>query len=156
MSHFRVSSLLKRQAKLPRRWRISMPHASCPQRLPMRRHGCACRIQSTRRPDCLGSVARRAAFHSSARLLESSMLIFFGEDRSGGCRWWPLVLDTHFHSRGENFHAGRFSRPLCDCTATAGRVRRRPIFPAKTTLRRRESLPLNFNQLLLGRFNRFA
>ena len=44
---------------------------------------------------------------------------------------WGLVdpelgLSIRFHSMGENFHAGRFSRPLCDCAGTARRVRSPP------------------------------
>ena len=44
---------------------------------------------------------------------------------------WGLVdpelgLSIRFHSMGENFHTGRFSRPLCDCTGTARRVRSPP------------------------------
>ena len=62
---------------------------------------------------------------------------------------WGLVdpelgLSIRFHSMGENFHTGRFSRPLCDCTGAARRVRRPPNFRAHLCLAERalSHLPL--------------
>ena len=81
---------------------------------------------STRRPDCSAwSPARRV-----------SLVGVSGRELCAGCShlravgWGlvdpELVLPIRFHSRGENFHAGRFSRPLRDCTGTARRVRKPP------------------------------
>ena len=89
---------------------------------------------STRRPDCSAwSPARRV-----------SLVGVSGRELCAGCShlravgWGlvdpELVLPIRFHSRGENFHAGRFSRPLCDCTGTARRVRRPPNFRALPSL----------------------
>ena len=92
---------------------------------------------NTRRPDCSAWVARAPRFTRGAS--GGELCAAYSHLRAVG---WGLVdpglgLSIRFHSMGENFHTGRFSRPLCDCTGTARRVRRPPIFPAKTTLPRR-------------------
>jgi len=81
---------------------------------------------NTRRPDCSAWVARAPRFTRGAS----------GGDLCAACSnlravGWGLVdpelgLSIRFHSMGENFHAGRFSRPLCDCAGTARRVRSPP------------------------------
>ena len=89
---------------------------------------------NTRRPDCSAWVARAPRFTRGAS----------GRELCAGCSHlkavgWGLVdpelgHSIDFPSKGENSHTGRFSRPLCDSTATAGRVRRPPIFPALDSL----------------------
>ena len=99
---------------------------------------------NTRRPDCSAWVARAPRFTRGAS----------GGDLCAACSnlravGWGLVdpelgLSIRFHSMGENFHTGRFSRPLCDCTGAARRVRRPPNFRAHLCLAERalSHLPL--------------
>jgi len=74
----------------------------------------------------LGMVARAPRFTRGAS--GGELCAAYSHLRAVG---WGLVdpelgLSIRFHSMGENFHAGRFSRPLCDCAGTARRVRSPP------------------------------
>ena len=82
----------------------------------------------------LGMVARAPRFTRGAS--GGELCAAYSHLRAVG---WGLVdpelgLSIRFHSMGENFHTGRFSRPLCDCTGTARRGRRPPNFRALPSL----------------------